>query len=319
MKGIKKIIIGMAIFFIMTSLSWASPPPATTQISPSGIINQNSPTFIWGQVGSATEYQLWINDANGNIYHEWFTTEKANCNGSICYASMPLKNMMPGYYYWWVRTYNPDGLGPWSNEWTILVTPQPMSVDSTWEDVYDNLPITSGGIMWFGDSISRYCNWSEMLGTPIKNRAIPGQWTAALRDRATKFISCQPSKLFIMIGMCDFSGGGSPADTAVQYGQLLDNIQAASPNTIIYCISVPPVYRTTNPTGISPDANSLIIDFNFRIQTICSQRGLTFIDIHTGMMRDGEAKAEYHYQGDGIHPNHRAYEYIKSIVLPYVQ
>ncbi|NJO17320.1 MAG: hypothetical protein HC877_16720 [Thioploca sp.] len=109
------------------SESWSfavkCPPPATTLVSPTGVINDNTPTYTWNTVAAATTYRLQVFDANNQIVVD---EPEINCNVNqdVCSVT-PTPKLLEGNYSWKVQTQNQVGPGAWSEPMlmTIKVIP----------------------------------------------------------------------------------------------------------------------------------------------------------------------------------------------------
>jgi hypothetical protein len=88
------------------------PEPATL-ISPNGMIQTKTPTYIWKQAVRATWYQLWVQGPSGAMIKIWYTSNEANCNGDVC-SVRSTKRLSSGTYTWSVQTWNESGFGEWS-------------------------------------------------------------------------------------------------------------------------------------------------------------------------------------------------------------
>ena len=83
-----------------------NPTAQAVLITPSGTIDPvRKPTLKWGNVERATDYYLII-QRNGKAYSSsWVKNAEY----------IPEKELKNGHYKWWVRPYNADGYGPWSD------------------------------------------------------------------------------------------------------------------------------------------------------------------------------------------------------------
>ncbi len=97
-------------------------PPAATLISPHGSISDTTPELKWNKVSSSTWYYLWVSDASGNVYAQWYTAATLGCSTASSTVCSITLNMNPGTYRWWVQTWNSTGYGPWSSFLTFTVT-----------------------------------------------------------------------------------------------------------------------------------------------------------------------------------------------------
>lgn len=90
----------------------ALPPPAPTQLIPTGTINTHQPTFSWNTVPAGAWYYLWVSGANGKLLDQWFPASV--CVNSVCSVT-PSLNLANGSYNWWVQAWsNEGGYGEWS-------------------------------------------------------------------------------------------------------------------------------------------------------------------------------------------------------------
>jgi hypothetical protein len=99
------------------------PPPVLR--SPQGDITDTTPTYRWSPSGDSSWYMLWINDAGGNIFNRWFRASDCGCEAgdSEC-AVTPDLTLSAGDHSWWVRPWNSNGNGPWSESLNFTVTGQ---------------------------------------------------------------------------------------------------------------------------------------------------------------------------------------------------
>ncbi len=89
--------------------------------SPKDTITETKPTYTWNAVSTATDYQLWVNDANGqSVINTWYTASEANCASGTC--SVTPTTVLTGDATWWVRAKNSAGEGTWSDAMTFSVS-----------------------------------------------------------------------------------------------------------------------------------------------------------------------------------------------------
>ncbi len=121
------------------------PPPIATLSAPNGTLNDNTLTYTWKQVKTATWYYLWINDSSGKIFTKWYTANEAGCVGFlgvICQIK-PAISLEAGQYTWWIQTWNPIGYGPWSEgmTFTLKIPPPASTLQSPKGTINDASPI----------------------------------------------------------------------------------------------------------------------------------------------------------------------------------
>jgi hypothetical protein len=116
------------------------PPTATTLISPSGVISDNTPSYTWNTLANATIYQLQVTDADNQVIVEE-TISNCHSDQPVCTfnSTMPLAD---GNYSWNVQTQNQVGDGPWSQalSFTVLTTPLAATLVSPQVTLHHNLP-----------------------------------------------------------------------------------------------------------------------------------------------------------------------------------
>jgi hypothetical protein len=97
------------VFFTVT------PPPAPTQVSPSGGISTYWPAFRWNAVSGATTYVLRVMTADGTPVTDpdyLYFSAASICSGGVC--SVAPAWIGSGSYFWVVQSANAAGGGPWS-------------------------------------------------------------------------------------------------------------------------------------------------------------------------------------------------------------
>jgi subtilisin family serine protease len=95
------------------------PPPAPTQIEPTGTISTSQPTFRWNAVPAGAWYYLWVSGTNGHVLDQWF--DASNCVSNVCSVT-PSLNLADGAYQWWVQAWSSEGgYGVWSDTMSFTV------------------------------------------------------------------------------------------------------------------------------------------------------------------------------------------------------
>ena len=85
--------------------------PALT--APSGYGATSPVTFTWGEVSTAAQYYLWVNDGAGQPIVQSYHSSATVCAAGVCSVT-PVINLGQGSYTWWVQASNAVGPGPWS-------------------------------------------------------------------------------------------------------------------------------------------------------------------------------------------------------------
>jgi lysophospholipase L1-like esterase len=91
---------------------------------------------------------------------------------------------------------------------------------------FDTLPKSESEIIFLGDSLSDYCEWSELFPNQrIKNRGIAGDTTNGILNRIDEVIASKPQKLFLLIGINDLERGRRIADIVKNYRLILETLK----------------------------------------------------------------------------------------------
>lgn len=172
-------VIGYAVWSSAQqfSLPVVVPGQATLQ-APEGSIDTNSPVFTWDEEQSTYWYKLSVN-RNGSAYRSiWLPWQ----NTSYTFPDpLPLAR-----YEWWIRTWSPDGYGPWSDSKTFsLGRSAPLSptgtVDTTRLPEFTWTP--AGGATWYRVWLNRngatyVTSWVEAQTTWTPSAELPtGDYT----------------------------------------------------------------------------------------------------------------------------------------------
>ena len=178
-------------------------PWAPFTIDPWGNVGTSAPTYSWGEVPGALEYEIRI-ETQGRILHQ------ARYAASICAAALceltspPAPSLSPGYHRWSVRARNEAGDGPWSHAQrfrvritlgrTTLLAPegkvttrQPVyrwqSVDGATQ--YQIVVRGPGGTIRRAVAADRICTGGVCsLGSPSMPTLHPGRYRWWVRARA---------------------------------------------------------------------------------------------------------------------------------------
>ena len=98
-------------------------PSAATLQSPSGSVNSRALTYTWNAVSNSTWYYLWVNDSTGTPIKKWYTASEAGCDSGTGNCSItPTETVGSGNCTWWIRSWNDNGIGPWSDGMNFAVS-----------------------------------------------------------------------------------------------------------------------------------------------------------------------------------------------------
>lgn len=159
-----------------------------------------------------------------------------------------------------------------------------------------------------GDSITEIFNmelFDEYIGNSGKlvyNRGISGDTSNRFLERFdSNVLALKPSNLVILIGTNDLSLISDADYVCSNIEKAVDKAIALNNEMNIIIQSVYPVtYRNKKK-------NKSIISLNEMIKILCSEKGITYLDVYSSLLDDkGGLNQQYTY--DGLHPNARGFE-----------
>ena len=183
----------------------------------------------------------------------------------------------------------------------------------------DNINASHNQIVFIGDSITdgyRLDDYYGELSLATYNRGIGGDTTdGVLRRLDVSLFDINPSKIVLMIGTNDISGGRSNDEILNNYREILSEIKERLPETEVYCMSIIP----QNSLFVSESAElekrtEIIIEVNREIKELSERMGYQYVNIFDGLSENNILKAEY--TEDGLHLNHKGYIVWTEILKP---
>lgn len=166
------------------------------------------------------------------------------------------------------------------------------------EERFRKLPASTGGVLLAGDSLVHDGPWAEVFGA-IRARGIGGETTAGLLGRLDEITARRPGALFLLVGTNDLAAETGEAAILRDYRRILERVDAESPATQIYVMSVLPVDQD-RPAGPVHD-NGSIRSLNDGLRALAGEfPRARFLDVHDALAGpDGRLRAEY--TTDGLH------------------
>lgn len=185
------------------------------------------------------------------------------------------------------------------------------------------LPVHKSNIVFLGDSITDYGDWSEWFdNTKIINRGISGDRAEWLVARMDPIIEGQPAKLFLMIGTNDLAAGAAPESVVENICKVIDRILAESPRTRLYVESLFPVNGEAFKEKVSKknhwSKGDEIIAVNKALESECAKRGVPYIDVYSSLV-DDKGMLDERYTNDGLHLMADGYKVWVELLRPYVK
>lgn len=210
----------------------------------------------------------------------------------------------------------------------LFTAPAPIALNGTIDSLVRKslfktleTPSVASPTVFLGDSVTEFCEWSELLGAPVLNRGISSDTTVDILDRLDPVLALHPKTIFLMIGLNDAVQRSSAADAAERYRKILQAIREESPTTRIYIESLLPVRSTGSLVqSLGPDRaprlNEWVQDMNRRISSYADGKTIFYINIHDDMLENGELASCYTV--DGIHLSGAGYAAWKQRVVPFL-
>jgi lysophospholipase L1-like esterase len=115
-----------------------------------------------------------------------------------------------------------------------------------------------------------------------------------LRRLPESVFDCNPSDVFILIGINDLGSGHTPEVIEAGYHELLETIKQKAPKVRVHVQSVLPCRDRF------AKHNTNVLDVHKRLQKLAKESGADYIDLHSKMTDDkGELKKDF--TRDGLH------------------
>ena len=120
--------------------------------------------------------------------------------------------------------------------------------------------------------------------------------------------AAQPAKLYLLMGANTLAIPGNDASFLAYYGQMLDMLKEALPNTIIYVQSLTPVTNEATQKNVGLE-NGRLQTLNQSLAQMAYEKGLVYLNLWEAFVGpDGQLSADY-AQPDGIHLTVSGYEH----------
>ena len=185
--------------------------------------------------------------------------------------------------------------------------------------LFEKLPIKKSDIVFLGNSITHFCEWSELLNNRhIKNRGISGDIVEGVYDRLDPVLKGKPKKIFLMIGINDVSHDVA-ADSIVRgIKKIANKITEESPKTKLYIQSVLPVNDRFGLFLGATTKDDVVVAINNGLKEMCIELGLTYIDLYSALKLPDSEKLNPTYTNDGLHLLGEAYLVWRDLLQNYL-
>ncbi len=182
------------------------------------------------------------------------------------------------------------------------------------QQLFEQLPVQPGAIIFLGDSQTEQCEWRELLGPelPILNRGIVGDHVDGVAGRLDEVLRHHPTQIFLLVGVNDLLFGKPLANIESRYREIVEKIIGRLPATQLILESILPVNNAVKNVGVQ---NAQIRALNTRIARIAQDHALPFVDVHSSLA-DTSGNLSPLYTEDGIHLNGAGYLVWKTQIIP---
>lgn len=152
-------------------------------------------------------------------------------------------------------------------------------------------------VAFLGDSLIARGSWDKHLSIyEIENFGIDGDTTRGVLSRLSYILNRKPKKLFLLIGINDFSGFDSVDEVFFNYKKIVEKIR----DNGIEVIVVELLYTQMHPY------NKKVSIFNRLLLDYLKQNNIKSVNLNDDLSQDEYLKEIY--TTDGIHLNSYAYE-----------
>lgn len=184
--------------------------------------------------------------------------------------------------------------------------------------------VNDDNYVFLGDSIMQMYNLKKHYdGLPVVNSGISGNTTydvlSNLKDRVYRY---NPSKVFILIGTNDvLRDEHSNEETVNNIGKIIDEIKKNRPYAEIFVQSIYPVNNSDddkiNSKSVYIRNNVDIQIMNKSIESICKEKGVTYIDMYS-LLVDDSGNLNIDYTTEGLHITDEGYSVITKKLMEYI-
>lgn len=126
----------------------------------------------------------------------------------------------------------------------------------------------------------------------------------------------QPERIFLMLG---FNGLSSPNAMEGSFRTLIEKLEEACPDSVIYCYSITPLTANSSAAASAGFDNSNVKSFNEYLRKMTNELGVVYLDINSKMAdSSGYLKSDYN-EYDGMHISAPTYDLILSYTQRFIQ
>lgn len=174
------------------------------------------------------------------------------------------------------------------------------------------LPADPKRVVFMGDSITDGWRLAEAFpGKPYVNRGISGQATAQMLVRMyPDVVALQPAAMVLLAGTNDIAANNGPQTLDMIKQNLMAMVELAQVHhiNVILCAVMP---ISGKQSAHRPPAD--ILKLNAWLKEYAAQTRSAYVDYHSAVV-DAQGEFRDGYSDDGLHPNTRGYQLMKTAV-----
>ncbi len=190
-------------------------------------------------------------------------------------------------------------------------------------------PVTSGDIVFLGNSLTEGGQWSEYFGRKgnvpvsgggaIRNRGIVGDDAPGIYDRLNQILPGKPAKIFLLAGVNDISHNISADSVLVLIDRVIERIRRESPDTGLYLQSLLPINERKNRYKTMTGKSEVIREINTGLKEIAKRYGIKFINLYPYFTEKSTGQMKPSLTGDGLHINPEGYAIWAKRIKKYIK
>lgn len=168
-------------------------------------------------------------------------------------------------------------------------------------------------IVFFGDSITEYYDLQKYYEQmPVVNSGTSGFTTSDLLQKMEEDVYIfNPTKVVLLIGINDMNKTDDDLSIIENIKTITSSINEKRPKAKIYIESIYPVDRERYPILIDNNVdNNRIRNVNKMIETLCIEKGYTYINMFDELNDKELDKLVYEYSKDGLHLSEEGYKVV---------
>lgn len=184
----------------------------------------------------------------------------------------------------------------------------------------DESPIGNKDIVMVGNSLTENGgDWATRLNKKnVRNRGIIGDEAMGIYDRLFQILPGAPEKLFLMTGVNDVSHNLSADSVVTLIAQVVEKIQAESPQTKLYLQSLLPINESFGRYKTMTGKTNLIPEINGKLKVLAKEKGIPFVDLFPLFTEKGGNGMRKELTTDGLHLTEEGYRIWSKALRKYM-